>query len=436
MLQDHSLCDNSLAGIPPSSFSKAGATFTMSMSAQSGGAPLSLDSMTGTFNPPSHSEWPQSNQSQAGYTSDCIKQEPLNTSHQEQGLSLQHSLHHNSSASKTDKTVDLNIVKHDLKGANVSGTGKHQSPTSYSYPQSAQPTPTQLSLTPKLSLDKHREKHTVEVAVTGQKVRQEQHAVLIENNTRGNVLLSSSNYAPSLSHVHHKNSHTDQISQSAQGLGSSSSRTASPMKNRIPVTMDRCHHSDKWDKSSLNLHLAIPGSGGSSKMDRNKEEFKMKIKVSSSERHSSSDEGMATNKSKHSSPLVNKEKQHRSVDHNVHRHHKYSHPNLHSHSGNGQGGSEGPNSGGGVLRGAPGLITIEGIALPHSGSTSLTSSSSRKRAYLEANHNQHHSAWSSTSSSKLSKISKGGTSAAGGLRTSQQYLPPNESPHEVGDQRH
>nr|XP_057938299.1 cyclin-T2a isoform X2 [Doryrhamphus excisus]XP_057938300.1 cyclin-T2a isoform X2 [Doryrhamphus excisus] len=432
MLQDHSLRDGSLTGIPSSSFSKAGATFTMSMSAQSGGAPLSLDSLTGSFNPPSHSEWPQGNQSSAGCASDCTNQEPLNIS-QEHGLSSQASVHHNSSTYKNDKSVDLNIVKQELKGGTVSGHSKHQSPTSSSYPASAQPPPSQLSLTPKLSLDKYREKHTVEVAVSGQKVRQEQHAALIENNTRGNILLSSSsNYASSLSHVHYKNSHTDQISQSAQCLGSSS--TASPVKNKVPVTMDRCHHSDKWDKSSLNLHLAIPGSGGGSKLDRNKEEFKMKIKVSS-ERNSSSDEGKAANKSKHSSPLVSKEKQHRSVDPNLHRHHKYSHPNLHSHSGNGQGVSEGPNSGGGLLRSAPGLITIEGIALPHSGSTSLTSSSSRKRAYLEANHNQHHSSWPA-SNSKLNKISKGGTSAAGGLRTSQQYLPPNESPHEVGDQRH
>ncbi|XP_061774449.1 cyclin-T2-like isoform X1 [Nerophis ophidion] len=413
ILQDQR--DNSLAGLP-SSFSKAGDTFTMS--APSGGA-LSLDSITGIYQPPSHSEWPQGNQSQIDYASGCIKQELFNTSHKE---------HQNPSTFKTQKTAVLNIVKQELKGASLSGPAKHQPPTSSSYTLSAQPLPPQVSLNPKLSLDKYREKHTVEVSVSGHKGRQEQHATPIENNTKGG--LSSSNYAPSVSRADHLNSQTSQISHNAHCLGSSS--TASTIKNRLSAAMDRRHHSDKWDKNSLNLHLAIPGSGGSSKIDKNKEEFKMKIKVSSSERHSSSDEGMsANNKNKHSSPIVSKEKPHRSVDHNLHRHHKFSH-----HSGNGQGGSEGPNSGGDLLRGPPELITIEGIALPHSGPTALTSSSQRKRAHLEANHNQHPPAWSSTSNSKLSKISKGGTSAAGGLRTSQQCLPPSEPAHEVGNQRH
>ncbi|XP_057708120.1 cyclin-T2a isoform X2 [Corythoichthys intestinalis] len=428
MFQDHSLLDGSLVGVSRSSFPKAGAAFTVSLSAQPGGTPLSLDSLAGPYNPPSHSEWPQTNPSQAGYSSGYIKQESLSPSHQEQTLFLHASsasLHPQSLAIKTEKTVDLNI-KQELKGACASGAGKHLPTSSSSFP------PPQHSAVPKMSLDKYREKHTVDSAASGLKSRQE-NTTLTENNSRGDQSSSSSYAQPSLSQVdHRKYAQMHQISQSAHSLGSSSSATASPMKNRVPSTVsgqERRHHSDKWDKSSLNLHLAIPGSG-SSQLDRSKEELKMKIKVSSSaERHSSSDESVAANnKSKHSSPLVSKEKQHRGADH-VHRHHKYTHHNPHSHSGNGQGASEG------LFRGPPGLITLEGITLPHSGSASLTSSSLRKRTHPEINHNQH-SASSSTSCSKPSKLSKGGTGVAGGLRTSQQFLSPSGSPHEVGDQKH
>lgn len=247
---------------------------------------------------------------------------------------------------------------------------------------------------------------------------------------RGDMLSSSSStYAPfSASQVDHRK-HTQPHQTSHHGGGST---TASPMKMKVPSSstsgQDRRHHGDKRDKGSLKLRLAVPGSGGSSQLDKpSKDELKMKIKVSSSERHSSSDEGMAANnsKSKHSSPLVSKEKQHRGADHNLHRHHKHSHPHPHTHSGNG---------GGGPLRGPPGLVSMDGTALAPPGSTSL--SSSRKRAYPEAGHNHHPPSSFSTSCSKVSKISKGGTGAAGGLRTSQQYPPPSESPHEVGEQRH
>ncbi|XP_077436959.1 cyclin-T2a [Vanacampus margaritifer] len=414
MLQDHSLLDGSLVGVPRSSFSKAGAAF-VSISAQSGDGPLSLGSLAGPYNPPSHSEWPQTSLTQAGYSSGCMRLSPLSPSPQEQTLSLQasaSSLHPPPLAIKTEKTVDLNI-KQELKGSCASGAGKHQPP------------PPQHSSAPKMSLDKYREKHAADVAASGQKSRQEQHS---ESNMRGDPS-SSSNYAPpSLSQLdHRKYSQTHQLSQSG------SSTTASPLKIRVPYTssgQDKRHHADKCDKNLLNLHLAIPASGGISQLDRSKEELKMKIKVSSSaERHSSSDEGMAANnKSKHSSPLVSKDKTHRGADHNLHRHHKY---NPYAHSGNGQGAADG------LFRGPPGLITLEGIALPHSGSTSLTSSSSRKRTHPEANHNQHPSSSSSAAScSKPGKLSKGGAGAAGGLRTSQQYLPPSGSPHEVGDQRH
>ncbi|XP_077472611.1 cyclin-T2-like isoform X1 [Stigmatopora argus] len=432
MLHDHSLLDVSLVGVSRSTFPKGGPAFAVSLSAQSGGVPLSLDSLAGPYNPPSHSEWPQPNPSQGGYSSSYIKQEPLSPLHQDPTLSLQASsasLHPPLLAIKTEKTIDLNI-KHELKGACASGAGKHLPSSSSSYPP-----PPQHSSVPKMSLDKYREKHTVDSAASALKGRQE-HATLAENNSRGDLSSTSSYAPPFLSQVdHRKYSQMHQMSQSAHSLGSGSTATASPMKNRVPSTVsgqERRHHGDKWDKSSLNLHLAIPNSG-STQLDRSKEELKMKIKVSSSaERHSSSDESAATtnnNKSKHSSPLVSKEKQYRGADH-VHRHHKHTHHNPHSHSGNGQGASEG------LYRGPPGLLTLEGIALPHSGSASLTSSSLRKRTHPEVNHNQHLASSSSTSCSKPSKLSKVGSGPAGGLRTSQQFLSPGGSPHEVGDQKH
>ncbi|XP_071328720.1 cyclin-T2a isoform X2 [Trachinotus anak] len=441
MLQDQG--DASLTGVSSSNptFSKAGPAFTMPMPGQSGSAPLTLDTMAGTYNPASHSEWPQGKQSQAGYPTTSLKQEPLSIPLQEQTLSLQtatSSLLQHSSIYRTEKTIDLNPVKQEQKGAGGGGVGKHQPPPQPAFPPPVQPPPPQPSPAQKLSLDKYREKHAAELAVSGQKRRQEQHGGLMDCEMSS----SSSTYAPSsMSQVdHRKHSQPHQTSHGGGGGGGGGGSTASPMKVRIPSSstsgQDRRHHSDKRDKSLLKLRLAVPGSGGPSQLDKSgqpsKDELKMKIKVSSSECHSSSDEGMATtnNKSKHSSPLVNKEK-HRGAEHNLHRHHKHSHP--HTHSGNGRGGPEG---GGGLLRGTPGLVSMEGMALAPPGSTSLSSSTSRKRAYPEVSHNHHPPSSSSTSCSKVSKISKGGTGAAGGLRTSQQYPPPSESPHEVGEQRH
>eukprot|EP00064_Thunnus_orientalis_P008375 superscaffoldBa00000992_g8398 len=423
MLQDHSLGDASLLGVPSSnpSFSKAAATFTVPMPGQSGGASLSLDAMAGTYNPASHSEWPQGNQSQAGYSSTCIKTEPLSIPHQEQTLSLQtsaSSLLQHPPVYRTEKTVDFNPVKQEQKGAGGSGVGKHPPPPQSAYPPPAQPPLPQPSPAQKLSLDKYREKHAAELAVSGQKRRQEQHGVM-ESDVRVDLSSSSSStYAPSsMSQVDHRK-HSQPYQVSLHVHGGAGSTTASPMKSKVPSSasgQDRRHHSDKRDKGSLKVRLAVPGSGGSSQLDKSgpsgKDELKMKIKVSSSERHSSSDEGMAANnKNKHSSPLVSKDKQHRGADHNLHRHHKHSHP--HTHSGNGRGGPEGPGGGGSLPRGPAGLVSMEVTTLGHPGSTSLSSSSSRKRAYAEASHNHHPPSSSSTSSSKLSKISKGGTGAA------------------------
>ncbi|XP_040912769.1 cyclin-T2a isoform X2 [Toxotes jaculatrix] len=444
VLQDQG--DASLPGVSSSNpnFSKAGAAFTVPMPGQSVDAPLSLDTMAGTYNPASHSEWPQGKQSQAGYPSTCLKQEPLSIPLQEQTLSLQttaSSLLQHPPVYRTEKTIDFNPVKQEQKGAGGGGAGKHQPPPQSTYPPPVQPAPPQPSPAQKLSLDKYREKHAAELAVSGQKRRQEQHGGVMDCDVRGEMSSSStSSYAPSsMSQVDHRKH--SQSHQTSHGSGGSSA--ASPMKIKVPSSstsgQDRRHHSDKRDKGSLKLRLAVPGSGSSSQLDKSgqpsKDELKMKIKVSSSECHSSSDEGMAANnnKNKHSSPLVSKEK-HRGAEHNLHRHHKHSHP--HTHSGNGRGGPEGSGGGGGLPRGTPGLVSMEGTALAPPGSTSLSSSTSRKRAYPEVSHNHHPPSSSSTSCSKVSKISKGGTGAAGGLRTSQQYPPPSESPHEVGEQRH
>ncbi|XP_059198552.1 cyclin-T2a isoform X2 [Centropristis striata] len=415
----HDQGDGLVGGVSSNpTFSKAGAAFTMSMPGQS------LDGLAGTYNPGSHSEWPLCSQSQAGYPSTCIKQEPLSIPHQELSTS---SLLQHPPVYRTEKTLDFIPVKQEQKGAGGSGVGKHQPPPQSAYPPPAQPPPPQPSPAQKLSLDKYREKHAAELAVSGQKRSQEQHGGIMDCDTRGDMLSSSSStYAPSSTGQvdHRKHSQPHQTSHGGGG-----STTASPLKIKAPSSStsghDKRHHSDKREKGSLKVRMAVPGSGSSSQLDKSgqpsKDELKMKIKVSSSERHSSSDEGMAANnKSKHSSPLVSKEKQHRGADHSLHRHHKHSHP--HTHSGNG---------GGGLLHAPPGLVSMEGTP----GSTSLSSSSVRKRAYPEASHNHHPSSSFSTSCSKVSKISKGGSGAAGGLRTSQQY-PPSESPHEVGEQRH
>ncbi|KAM6935022.1 cyclin-T2a isoform 2-T2 [Xenentodon cancila] len=440
MLQEQS--DVSLPGVTSSnpSFSKVDAAFSVSMPGQARGAPHPLDAMANAYMPGSHSQWPQGDHIQPGYHSTCVKQEPLSLPHQESALSLQttsstllqHPLY------KTEKNIDFNLVKQEQKGAGGSGVGKHQPTPQSVYPPPAQPPPPQPSPAQKLSLEKYREKHSAEMGVTAQRRRQEHYGGGMDSDAKGD-LTSSSSYAPfTISQADHRK----HAQPHPASYGSGSSTTPSPMKMKGSSSSssghERRHHGDKRDKGSLKLSLAVPGSSGSSQLEKSgqssKDEFKMKIKVSSSELHSSSDEGMATNnKSKHSSPLMSKEK-HRGAEHNLHRPHKHSHP--HTHSGNGRGAPEGPGGSVGLLRGPPGLICMEGAAPGHPTSTTMTSSSSRKRAYPEASHNHHLSSSASSSCSKVSKISKGGTGAAGGLRTSQQFPPPSESPHEVGGQRH
>lgn len=414
MLQDPSLGESSLRGVVSSNpgFSKVG--YTAAIPGQSGDAALSLDTMTTPYNPPSHSEWPQANQSQTGYPPMCIKQEHFSIPPQEP-LSLQtstSSLLPHSAVYRTDKTTNFTAVKQEQKGAGGSTAGKHQAPPLLPFPPAPQPVTFQPSPAQKLSLDKYREKQAAELSMSGQKRRQELHGGDLFDASGGEFSSSSSNYATSSTTQldHRKHSQPQLTVQLGHGSGST---TVFPVK-KAQSSSDRRHHSDKRDKGALKVRLAVPGAGSGSLLEKgaNKDELKMKIKVSSSEHHSSSEEGVANNntKSKHSSPLISKEKQHRGLpEHNFHRHHKHSHP----HSGNGRGGSDSVT---GVMRGPPGLVSIEGMSLASSGSTS-----SRKRVHPEVSHNHHPS--SSASCSKTSKISKGGVGAPGTSPFSPPFVP-------------
>ncbi|XP_023806251.1 cyclin-T2 isoform X1 [Oryzias latipes] len=370
------------------SFSKLDTAFPVPLPGQSRGASLSMDTIINAYLPASHSEWPQSSQIQTGYHSVCVKEEPVSVPVQDSALALQASgsslLQHPPYGA--EKMTELNFMKQEQKGA-VGAAGKHQPPPQLVYPPPMQPSPAL-----KLSLDKYREKHAGESAAPQQKRRQEQ----------GDAS-SSAMYTPfTVSQVDYRRL----PHQSSHSAGSGT--TASPMKMK---GQERRHHGDKRDKNSVKLSTSMPGAGGGVQLERsgqlNKDELKMKIKMSSSERHSSSDEGIASNnKNKHSSPLVSKEK-HRGGEHNLlHRPHKLSH--LHANSGNGRGAVEGP---AGPLRGPPVLISMEGTTHGHPTSNSLSSSSSRKRIHTDGSHNHHSS--SSSSFSKVSKLSKGGAVAAG-----------------------
>lgn len=369
------------------SFSKAGSTL---------GAPLSLDC---SYNTSGQTEWPV-------YASTCIKQEPLSIPCQDAMMPMQtstSSLLQHLPVYKTEKTVDFSPVKQEQKGG---GMAKHQPTPQSAYLPLALPPPPQPSPTQKLSLEKYREKHTADLAVSGQKPGLELHGGEMDCDLKAEMSSSSSSsYASSfLSQLDHRK--YSQYHQTSHG--GSTGTTDSQMKVKAPsfTSHDKRQISDKWDKGSLKLRMAVPGSGGSSQLDKsgpsNKEDLKMKIKVSSSDRHSSSDEGLmasnANSKSKHSSSAMTKEKQH----HNLHRHHKHSH----LHSGNGRGEPEG------LLRAPPGLATTEGTVLVSPGSAPPLLAP-RKRVYPEVSHNHHPSSSFTTPCSKVSKISKGGAGAPG-----------------------
>ncbi|XP_057191957.1 cyclin-T2a isoform X2 [Triplophysa rosa] len=342
--QDSSLMDV-LPGVSSNTaFPKASTSFPLTLPGNPSSS-LSLDSMANmqgtsyTYTAPS--DWPQDQMRSDLYS---VKQLPPHSSMH---------LH------RPDKSAEFNPAKHEHK---ASGGAKHQATTN----------PPSVATPQKMSLDKYREKHAADLA--GQKRRQDQQNAETEfRDVYG---------APA---EHRK--HLPQHSHGLQGLSSSAgAATSSPLKMKLPVPGQ-----DKREKVQSSLKLRLPVPSQSEKGGSSKEELKMKIKVSS-DRHSSSDEGAA--KSKHSSPLVSKEK-HR--DHSTHRHH-HKHGHSHTHSGNGRSGLEA--SAGSSLR-SPVGPTADGA------SSASSAGSTRKRLNLEASHNRH---------SKKSKSSKGG---AGGLRTSQ-----------------
>ncbi|XP_077176342.1 cyclin-T2 isoform X2 [Paroedura picta] len=196
----------------------------------------------------------------------------------------------------------------------------------------------------------------------------------------------------------------------SQAAGSSS--VASPIKMKIPIANaekpDK-YMSDKKEKGGLlKLRIPIPPTEKS----LSKEDLKMKIKVSSSERHSSSDEGGG--KSKHSSPHVGKDQKEKHKEYSANRHHSSSHKHSHAHSGG--------SSSGGSKHSSDGLtpaILRSPIGLSNDGNSSSSGPSRKKLHSNDASHNHH---------SKMSKSSK----SSGGLRTSQH---PRETGQEPSGER-
>lgn len=320
----------------------------------------------------SHPEWPQHQDSARTEQMYSQKQEASLSGSQyinfQQGpsVSLHSGLHH-----RPDKIADHASVKQEY--AHKAGSSKHHGP---------------ISATPgvipqKMSLDKYREKRKLETLDLD--VRE--HSIAAQGEQQ---------------HKH------------LQPQAASSSSVTSPIKMKIPITnaeKPEKYLAEKKEKSgSLKLRIPIPPTDKSA----SKEELKMKIRVSSSERHSSSDEG--SGKSKHPSPHVSREHKERHKEHPSNRHHPSSHKHPHPHPHSGSSGAGGKHSADGlpppVLR-SPAGLSSDGIA--------SSSSSSRKKLYVnDASHNHH---------SKMSKSSK----SSGGLRTSQH---PRETGQEAsGEQR-
>ncbi|XP_018418547.1 PREDICTED: cyclin-T2 isoform X3 [Nanorana parkeri] len=229
-----------------------------------------------------------------------------------------------------------------------------------------------VALSHKMSLDKYREKRKLET---------------VEIDLRDQISIIHLDQ-PQPSHKKH-----------LQIPGGSS--VASPIKMKIPISATEKtdkHSTDKKDKSgSLKLRIPIPPTERGS----SKEDLKMKIKVSSADRHSSSDEG--SGKSKHSSPHVGKEHKDKHKEHSSNRHHGSSHKHSHSHYSS---GSSNNNSNKLCMDGMPTTVLRSPIGVPNDGGTT-SSSSSRKRPHSnDASYNHH------TKMSKSSKSSGSSTSSS------------------------
>lgn len=185
-----------------------------------------------------------------------------------------------------------------------------------------------------------------------------------------------------------------------QSQAASSSSVTSPIKMKIPITNaekpDKGVPDKKEKGGSLKLRIPIPPA----EKNLSKEDLKMKIKVSSSERHSSSDEG--SGKGRHSSPHLGKDHK----EYPASRHHSGSHKHSHAHSG----------GGGGSKHGSDGLapaVLRSPIGLSSDGSSSSSSSSRKKPHSNDASHNHH---------SKMSKSSKSAGSSSSSSSV-KQYVP-------------
>ncbi|XP_018091174.1 cyclin-T2 isoform X2 [Xenopus laevis] len=385
-LLSSSLVQNSILVDPVSgmaataSFPKASTTFPAPVALNSGNLPLQaghipeeMALLTSTmpstsYNMGSHHEWPQHQEQHR--TDQIYSQKPegaLQVPHYfQQGAAVQiHTgLHH-----RSDKGSEHSTVKSEH--AHKSNSGKHH----------GQVYASSLAISHKMSLDKYREKRKLET-----------------------VELDSRDQYPLAGHEQHK-----KHSQAA-----ASGSVTSPIKMKIPLANEKTekHSSDKKDKTgSLKLRIPIPPT----ERGASKEDLKMKIKVSSADRHSSSDEG--SGKSKHSSPHVSKEHKERHKEHSSNRHHSSSHKHSHSHNfGSGSNNSSNKLS----MDGLQPTVLRSPVVLPTDGSSS-SSSSSRKRPHSnDASYNHH---------SKMSKSSK----TSGGLRASQH---PRETGQEAsGEQR-
>uniref|UniRef100_A0A669PK82 Cyclin T2 n=1 Tax=Phasianus colchicus TaxID=9054 RepID=A0A669PK82_PHACC len=322
-----------------------------------------------SYNLASHQEWPQHQEQTRTEQIYSQKQEALPPNQYnmnfQQGTSVQlHSgVHH-----RPDKLAEHSTVKQEY--SHKSGNKHHG--------QVAAP----IIIPQKMSLDKYREKRKLET---------------LELDVR-------EHYVATPGEQTHK--------KHVQAQPASSTSVTSPIKMKIPIAnaeKPEKHLTDKKEKSgSLKLRIPIPPT----EKGASKEELKMKIKVSSSERHSSSDEG--SGKSKHSSPHVSKEHKEKHKEHSLNRHHSMGHKHSHSHSGG--------SSSGGSKHSTDGLTPTVlrspvGLGLSSDGNSS-SSSSSRKKLYSnDASHNHH---------SKMSKSSKSSGSSSSSSSV-KQYVSSHNS---------
>ncbi|KAK6483012.1 cyclin-T2-like isoform X1 [Huso huso] len=381
MVQNPSLVDNITVVSANASFPKASssASFPVTLPSNSAGATMqgghSLDSIAAvttslqntSYNFTAPNDWPQ-HQDQSRSDVYSLKQETLNLQQGASGQLHTATLHH-----RPEKNTEYSSSKHEHKS---SSSSKH-----------ALLAPPPIPPPQKMTLDKYREKHAAEKR---------------KLEGLGDTDIQNQ-YAPATQLMVENQPHHRKHAQQLQVPGGSA--VASPIKMKIPLSNPE--KTEKRDKSgSLKLRIPIPPT----EKPLSKEELKMKIKVSSSERHSSSDEG--SGKSKHSSPHI-KEHKEKHRDRSSHRHHggshKHSHLHSHMHSGNSSGSKL--NADGTVTAALRSPVVLSSEGGPSS------SSSSRKRTHPDISHNHH---------SKMSKSSKSSGSSSNSSSV-KQYVSSHNS---------